>query len=117
MDVILNKGQSSPSTRRPQPMINFQRLERTENAPPVARELVLDSYSSEDTELDVDNRRRARRINRKISVRYRLAGEQAQTSFALNVSATGARVVLKGALPSFRNEITLELGNQVDLVA
>lgn len=66
--------------------------------------------------LDVDNRRRAHRVNRQVDIRYRIAGESLNQSVALNLSQTGARIVLRGASgpdPS----MSLEIDRQVDLQA
>lgn len=102
-------------------MIRLQRLEKTEQAvsdeqagltPETISESWLEYY-----DLEIDNRRRARRVNQMVPVRYRMSGEPVETSYALNISQTGARVVLRGATSSFRNDMTLELSNQVDVLA
>ena len=96
-------------------MLKFQRLERLDA--PVVRERPIQCSPAPEGRLELDNRRETDRLNRKVSVRYRIAGESPESSFTLNLSPTGARVVLKGARPSYRNEMTLELGHQVNLRA
>ena len=66
--------------------------------------------------LDLENRRRARRVNQQIGVRYLFSGRSVRSSVALNVSATGARLLLDEAPPG-ETEMTLQLDQKVDVVA
>lgn len=65
--------------------------------------------------LEIDNRRRARRVNQQIDVRYVFTGQSVCQSVALNVSATGARVLLGES--QGETEMTLQLADRVDVVA
>lgn len=65
--------------------------------------------------LEVDNRRRARRINHQIDVRYLFSGQSVCQSVALNLSATGARLLLGAS--GGETEMTLKLADRVDVVA
>ena len=80
---------------------------------------MLQSQRQEPQEdLDVDNRRRAHRVNRQLDIRYRVAGEPVNQSVALNLSQTGARIVLRGSnANTFGPQMTLEIDRQVDLLA
>lgn len=66
--------------------------------------------------LDLDNRRRARRVNQQIDVRYVFSGQSVRSSVALNVSATGARLLLNPS-PAGETEMTLQLADKVDVLA
>ena len=79
---------------------------------------MIQAQRQELQDLDVDNRRRAHRVNRQVDVRYRVAGEPVSQSVALNLSQTGARIVLRGAnANAFGPQMTLEIDRQVDLLA
>lgn len=67
--------------------------------------------------LDLENRRRARRVNRQIDIRYVTNGDGVRSSVALNVSATGARLILEGADVPRDTEMTLQLADRVDVLA
>lgn len=62
-----------------------------------------------------DNRRRARRVNRTVPIRYVGCGGGVQSSVALNVSLTGARVILRGR--DGPQELTLKLDTGPDVLA
>lgn len=65
-------------------------------------------------ELDTDNRRRAPRINRQFAVQCVDDQERVERGSALNVSATGARLVLKRPCSG---EFTLQLDDQTQVLA
>jgi hypothetical protein len=69
---------------------------------------------TEHYELDTDNRRRAPRINRQFAVQYVDEREQVGRGSALNVSATGARLVMKRPC---QGEFTLQLDEQTQVLA
>ena len=74
--------------------------------------------------LEVDNRRRAPRVNRPLNIRYRLGG-QVETSVAINISQSGARLVLRSPGGSSRPQgepgkkelVLLEIEGKVDVLA
>jgi hypothetical protein len=66
--------------------------------------------------LDLDNRRRARRVNQQIDIRYVFSGQAVCSSVALNLSSTGARLLLNQA-PAGETELTLQLADKVDVLA
>ena len=63
-----------------------------------------------------DNRRAARRINIPMDVRYCVSESESRNALALNVSATGARVLLRGA-STVGKMMTLDLGREVSVLA
>ena len=81
------------------------------------RAAVLVPEPQEPQELEADNRRYAPRINRQVDVRYRMHGGGVEDSVALNISRTGARIVLRGVAKAFHNEMTLQIDRQVDVLA
>lgn len=66
--------------------------------------------------LDLENRRRAPRVNKEVGVRYLFSQQEVQTSVALNLSATGARILLNHT-PRGETELTLQLAERVDILA
>ncbi|MBS2034245.1 PilZ domain-containing protein [bacterium] len=69
---------------------------------------------TEHYELDTDNRRRAPRINRHFAVQCMDDHESIERGSALNVSSTGARLVLKRPC---RGEFTLQLDENTQVLA
>lgn len=69
---------------------------------------------TEHYELDTDNRRRAPRINRQFTVQWMDDCEKIERGSALNVSATGARLVVKKPC---EGEFTLQLDDQTQVLA
>lgn len=66
--------------------------------------------------LDVENRRRARRVNKEVGVRYLFSQQEVQSSVALNLSTTGARLLLNHTHGG-ETELTLQLADRVDVLA
>lgn len=64
---------------------------------------------------ELDNRRSAPRLNRQFGIRYQATGEAEAESVALNISATGARILLHGA--TAWPALTLDLGENLRLQA
>ena len=69
---------------------------------------------TEHYDLDTDNRRRATRINREFPVQTVDDQERLGRGSAINVSATGARLVLTRPC---RGEFTLQLDGQTQVLA
>ena len=65
---------------------------------------------------DLSNRRSSPRINRVMSVRYVRPGEHVRPAQALNISSSGARLVLPED-DSGEPELTVEFEGQVALLA
>jgi len=69
---------------------------------------------TEHYDLDTDNRRRATRINRQFGIQYVDEQESVGRGSAVNVSATGARLIMKKPC---QGDFTLQLDDQTQVLA
>lgn len=67
----------------------------------------------DEDELDLDNRRRAPRVTARLPVRYVGPCATVRSTVTLNLSLTGARLILDRD----ETEVTLQLNDEVDVLA
>ena len=75
----------------------------------------IHSRRSKIPEKNPGNRRLAPRLNSPFMVSYQLQGQSMETRMALNISATGARLVLRGATPAIGSKLLVELESDLTL--